>query len=279
MKKNIAVIALLAFGFLAKAQDGGSDKNFRFGLKLSPSLNWYKVDDKKTFEKEGIVPKFGYGLITEFKLTDVAWFSTGLQVDYDGGKIKMLDTVGYYYSEDDGFLEVNDIDFADTNSTKGYIGYQLNNRKYRTTYLSIPLQLRLKTKEIGYMTYFGNFGFLASFQLKTRANDNVTYYDLNTGNNKTEDIEDLEISKDMNLIRLGLDIGGGAEMNISGSTSLIFGLNFHQGFTNAVKKESKFNIDGEKTNDALSSGSSTKPVAQEQKFLTQHLTLFVGILF
>ncbi|MBK7183324.1 MAG: hypothetical protein IPH89_10510 [Bacteroidetes bacterium] len=38
--------------------DENEIKNFRFGLKVTPSLNWYKPDGK-IFEKNGISPKFG----------------------------------------------------------------------------------------------------------------------------------------------------------------------------------------------------------------------------
>lgn len=274
MKKSFLVcLAILGFT-MAKAQDD-ADKKFRFGLKISPSINWLRVDDEKTYEKGGSVPKFGYGLMTEFKLTDVAWFSTGFQVDYDGGKIEARDTVGYLYDEDKGFKEADDINYTDASTYTGYTAYMMNKRQYKSMYLSIPLMLRLKTKEIGYLTYFGNIGLLTSVHIRTRSNDNVSYFDLNSLSYKTTDLEKLDISKDMNFLKTGLVLGGGAEMNLSGSTSILFGISFYQGFMNSVKKNSRYNIDGEKTADA----GSAKPVRQEQKFLSRNFSLTVGVLF
>lgn len=271
MKKTL-LLALTVFGLTSQinAQDDAS-KKFRFGLKISPSINWLKIGDEKTFKKGGSVMKFGYGLVTEFRITDVASFSTGFQIDYDGGKVDMLDTVGYFYNEDKGFLENEKVNYSDSNSTAGYTPHLLNNRTYNSMYLSIPLQIKLRTKEIGYMTYYGNIGLLASIHIRTRATDGVTTWD-NNGNSVKSEIEKLDISKDMNFLKTGLVIGGGAEMNLSGSTSVFFGLSYMQGFMNTVKKESKFNIDGEKT-------TGTKPTAQEQKFLGQNITLTVGVLF
>lgn len=273
--KKYFFVALAVFATIAsKAQSDGSDKSFRFGLKLTPSFNWFKIDDEKTFAKGGASMKFGYGLITEFKLTDVAWFSTGLQVDYDGGKFKQNDSIYYYYNENDGFLE-NDFDFvSDTSIYNKYALYKLNERKYNSMYLTIPLQLRLKTKEIGYLTYFGHFGLLTSIHIKTRVNDDATTWSA-TGVQQEITLEKLDNSKDMNFLRASLSLGGGCEFNLSGSTSMLFGLSFNQGFLNSVKKESKFLMDGEKTN----ASTGTKPVAQEQKFLSQSFMITVGILF
>ena len=275
MKKTL-IIGLTLFGYTAaKAQD--DDKNFRFGLKLTPSINWLKIDDEKRFSKRGSVVKFGYCLITEFKLAGAAWFSTGFQIDYDGGKIdynSITDggitypsVTGYYYNDNDGFLEVEDISKTDTAAFNRYKGYGLANRKYKSTYLTLPINLRLKTKEIGYITYYGNIGLLASIHLKSKADDQLL------DGTTAVTIEDQNVSKDMAFTKFGFNIGGGIEFNLSGSTSIIAGLNWIQGFTNYVRGDSKYNIDFPKT---FNSGKWTR---LEQKFTTQAIALSVGVLF
>jgi hypothetical protein len=47
------------------------------------------------------------------------------------------------------------------------------------------------------------------------------------------------VTKDVNLIRLGLNAGIGAEYNLVGSTSLVVSINYLNAFTNAVVKSSK----------------------------------------
>lgn len=277
--KKVLIVSLTLFGFtMAKAQDDG-DKKFRFGLKLMPSINWLKIDDEKRFEKGGSGVKFGYGLMTEFKLAGAAWFSTGFQIDYDGGKVNYKATsvdgvsfasnTGYLYNDSDGFMEVDDIEGSDASTLARYDSYTMTKRQYKSTFLTLPINLRLKTKEIGYITYYGNIGLLASIHLKTKANDEA----FKNGSSSADKFTDLNVSKDMAFTKFGFNVGGGIEFNVAGTTSFIAGINWVQGFSNYVRGTSKFNIDGPKT------FTSTKVTALEQKFSTQSIALTLGVLF
>lgn len=272
--KKVFLFALAAFTLtVAKSQDD-SDKNFRFGLKIVPGIQWMKVDDARRFESGGSVMGFGYGLMTEFKLAGAAWLSTGVQVDYDRGKVSFTDTAMYLHNNSDGMLPVEDMDISNPSSTNGYDVYWLRERKYKSTCLTIPLNLRLKTKEIGYLTYYGQFGLNTSIHLKTKADDMVNKFNSGSGNgfNPTqEENNDLNINKEMGFVKFGLNIGAGAEYNLSGSTSILFGVNFLQGFSNSVKGTSEYNIDVAK--------SSTSYVAQKQKFVGSAIGLTVAVLF
>jgi len=255
MKKIATLILLIFIGNLAFSQTEEKLKNFRFGLKGTPSLNWYKPDDQKKFESGGLRAKFGYGLITEFRLTSVASLTTGLQVDYDGGVLTFKDTVGYFISQDE-IINKNDT------AGKKYDSFLLQERNYNTQYVSLPLMIKMKTKEIGYLTYFGTFGFTSSFRTKARVNDDGKYF----GTTTNTTIKDLDVTKELSLIKLALNIGFGAEYNISGSTSLLFGLTYGNGFTNVLKKDSEHLLD--ETASAL-----------KQKAYANNITLTVGILF
>lgn len=282
--KKILIIGLTLFGFtMSKAQDD-DDKKFRFGLKVMPSINWLKIEDEKRFDKGGAGMKFGYGLITEFKLAGAAWFSTGFQIDYDGGKVdykaasngstNFVSVAGYLYNDTDGFMEVEDIDGADAATRARYKSYLLTNRQYKSTFLTLPINLRLKTKEIGYITYYGNVGLLASIHLKTKAKDETLRYNTTTGDyTDKETIDDLNVSKDMAFTKFGFNIGGGIEFNVAGSTSFIAGINWVQGFSNYVRGDSKYIVDAPK------SSSNAKSTRLEQKFTTQSIALTIGVLF
>jgi opacity protein-like surface antigen len=280
--KKILILSLAIFGFVNLNAQEASDKKFRFGLKAVPSLSWLKLDDEKTYEKGGAMARFGYGLMTEFKISDVAWFSTGLQIDYDGGKWKSANdtSIGYFINGDNELLESEEYLLNGTADSTAiynkYIPHTIKSRAYRSTYLTIPLALRLKTKEIGYMTYYGGFGFLASIHLKSKGDDEV----INQVTGTSSNFEKIDISKDMNIMRLGLTLSGGVEINLSGSTSVLLGLTFNQFFLNNVKGDSKYNVDAEKTAEGLSATTPiTVPVAQEQKFSGRNIGLIIGILF
>jgi hypothetical protein len=281
MKKllTITVLALIASASFAQSSENEL-KNFRFGLKVTPSINWYKPDGK-IMMGNGAGVKFGGGLILEFRLAKVISIQTGMQIDLDGGKIKYnnggintpgANTISYYYNiADDNIARYNTV----SSGTPGYTHYQLNERQFKTSYITIPLTLKMKTKEIGTLTYYGQIGINNSFRWKAHADDKVTVLDaLNYG--ATASQSNIDITKDVSFYTASLNFGLGAEMNLSGTTSLTFGLNYNLGFTNVVKSSSEYLE--KRTNDANGVGvPSYNPMPQTIK--TNAVILTVGVLF
>jgi hypothetical protein len=272
--KNIKNIIFAATRLISGkfAVAGGDDdlKNFRFGLKVTPSVNWLKPDSK-LITGNGAAVKYGGGVILEFKLAKVASVQTGLQIDMDGGKIKYnndgTNKALYFYNNlDEKIIEYN---IADT-SNVNYTHYQLNSRKYNITYVTLPIALKLKTKEIGSLTYFGQVGMNTSFRWKANANDELTKVANAANETKTK----VDITKDINIVNFALNAGLGAEYNLSGSTSILFGLNYTFGFSNVTKKESKY-IE-RKVKDATNTTSYTD---FPQVLKSNAVVLTIGVLF
>jgi hypothetical protein len=71
----------------------------------------------------------------------------------------------------------------------------------------------------------------------------------------------------MNFFRAGLNVGAGAEYRIAGSTSVFVSLNFQNGFTNVLKKESENMI------------SKTKRQSFVQNAKTNFFQINIGVLF
>lgn len=258
MKKLLPLLLIVLTAANTFGQDEEKLKGFRFGLKGGGSLNWYKPDNTKKYESDGVVPKFHYGLMTEFRLTNVVVISTGLQIDYDGGKLQFLDTTGYFYNNKDQVI----VEPKDTAGKQLDI-LLLRERKYNVNYVTVPFSFKMRTKEIGMLTYFGSFGLNTSFKTRARATDKVT--NISRGNSQ-EELSDLEVKQDIQFAKLALNIGAGVEYNLSGTTSLVFGLNYLNGFTNVLKGDSKQLIN--------SSGTAIK-----QKATGNGIALSVGILF
>ncbi len=231
------------------SQDSGNNHLFHFGLKVSPALSWFTPSDKK-FTDNGVKFGFGYGLVTEFGFTKNYAFSTGLEILNAGGKI------GFPKSPDSTFYTVLNTDVT-PNRTDTFL---LQQRTYMLRYVNVPLLLKLKTNQIGAMTYFGQFGFDVSFKWQATSNDDVSL----KGTASTRN--DVDISKDINFIRLALNVGLGAEYNLAGSTSLVFALNYNNGFTNTLKNGSKMLFD-------------KKFTALTQKAVFNYVALTVGVLF
>ena len=289
MKKIFTITALVFAANAAFAQDDAASKNVRFGLVIEPSLNWYKSGEK-IIEKNGVSPKFGGGLGIEFRLTNVAVIATGLHINMDGGKVKYRNDVsgvpstsfvGYYYDNENEeiaeFIPAYNYSSENFGQTR-YTSFLLNERKYMVTYLTIPLTLKLRTKEIGALTYFGQFGVNSSLRLSAKATDEVQRPSTSSsGWGTPETISKSDIKKDMNLFSEALNIGLGVEWNLAGTTSLVIGANYLLGFTNAVKEKSDYTR--KYTTGTFGFPEPPEGTELKQTLKSNSIVLTVGVLF
>jgi opacity protein-like surface antigen len=270
MKKILLLTAVL-FGLntLASAQDGSEDKNFRFGLKGDLSLDWLNPDNDKKFESNGVGIGYDWGLQLEFKINKTLSFVSGLSLKNSSGSLKYFgassaDSTFYILDKDEEFVPFDTAALGVTTNT----AYFLQNRKYSINYVNIPVILKMKTNEIGYLTYFGQFGANIGIKTKARVNDESK---LVNGNVVSK--EKLDISDGVQPVRFGITIGGGAEYNFSGSTSMFFGLQYNHYFTNALTSEKR-----EKYLRKYNSSTNTYENVGA-KALARSVSLTIGILF
>ena len=226
------------------AQNSNNNTNnskhlFHFGLKVAPDIAWFKPSDKSLTNNRAKLG-FCYGLITEFGFSKNYAFSTGLEILNTGGKLGFQNPT--YYS-------------TQNNDTV------LTNRNYKLRYINIPLLLKLKSNQIGALTYFGQFGFDAAFLWKATSDDNIT----NIINGSATTLSDVDIYKGVDIARLALNVGLGAEYNLAGSTSLVFSVNYNNVFINALRNDSKL-------------GNSLN-VKLKQSAVFNYVSLTVGVLF
>lgn len=286
MKKIFIITALALSTNIVFGQAVENElKNFRFGLKFSPSINWYKPDGK-IMSANGPVVRYGGGLITEFRLAKVVSIQTGVQVDVDGGKIKYnnggpntanANTVSYYYiGLDDKIVKYD----SDRPNPSSYTHYQLNERTYKVTYITVPLSIKMKTKEIGALTYYGQIGMNNSFRWKASANDKLTVINDNTNTlEATDNKSKIDITDEIRFYSASLNFGLGSELNFSGSTSLTFGLSYSLGFTNVLKSESDYL--GRRANNADYGSNPGSYIVSKmpQSIKSNAVLLNVGVLF
>ncbi len=210
---TIALMMAIAL-FTAPSLMAQDNAGVRFGLKLSPNLSMLRSETK---EIKASGNKFGYtfGLMTEFPIGNNGnyRFATGLSLLKVGGSTS-TDTIGSVSNDTD--LE----------------------RTYKLQYIELPLTVKLMTNEIGYMRYFAQVGFSAGFNIDAKA-DIVRK---NKESGQKEELENENVQDDINLFRVGLVVGAGAEYNFSGNTSLLFGITYNNGFTNIAN----FNVPGGK---------------------------------
>jgi len=234
MKKTFVLFfALLVSGILS-AQDNASGDKFRFGFKVAPSLAWLKPD-VKGFSSNGSKIGFIYGIMMDYNFAKNYAFSTGLEVSYRGGKIK------YDYS------------FSSGNTVHTYSGDDTYNLKY----IELPLTIKMKTNEIGYITYYGQFGFQPGFKISAKQDFTQT----KTTPAGPEVAADSDAEADASSINISLLFGVGLEYRISGNTSILVGLQFANGFTDVL------------------TGTNHQDTSTELKAISNYFSLNVGVFF
>jgi len=194
--------------FIAPHQTLAQDKKIGFGLQATPALTWLKPDDKNVLNRDGTKTGFGYGLMFDFRFGDNYSLSTGVNVVGFGARLQYLDTAGTIFTHG-GVTDTLD-PFTAT---------------FKLSYVELPIHLLLKTNEIGYITYFGQFGLATQFKTKAKADATVN------------DISDEDVSDEIKFLNMGLSIGAGFEYSLGGNTKLIVALIYNNGFSDVLKSD------------------------------------------
>lgn len=232
------------------------DKKFRFGIRATPQPTWYKSDNNNS-KGAGATFGFGFGLIMEFRLSKIIHFSTGIGGDFEGGYISYRNdndfNINAILTSEGEYVESKDGKFTtEQQLANGNTQYILKERRVKTTFVTIPLMLKMMTDEYSGARYFANAGLELGIRAKTQAKDSYVSGIRSTvsGTNTTtafvgeEELtkSDINIGKDASLapLRLGMNLGLGMEYRLGGSTSLLFSANYFQSFTNLMRKDSKY---------------------------------------
>ena len=150
----------------------------------------------------------------------------------------------------------------------------LTSRQIHTTYVTIPLILKMKTKEISGFKYFVDFGANVGVLTSAKANDNTIDISSTTGYTTTATHNGLSIYKDCIPVRAGLNVGAGAEYRLAGTTSVFLSVNYVNSFIPTVKANSVYNATG-----VNGVGSNSTFVYAAQSLKTNGIQINVGILF
>ena len=267
MKKIFTLALLSFFSFSAFTQDaGGSDmKNFRFGATGLPSIVSYKPDDLKKFAKGGSTFRFGVLINAEYSFSGNFAIGFGLGLGSQGGKINFLDSVNYFVN-DVTLLSLKDDGTPDITGITGKIDtFMLKTRTYKGSYYILPISLKMRTNEIGYLRYFLEPRLNIGIRKKVRADDDVVTW----GSTSAVKQENLDITKDAAALKMSVTISAGGEYYLSGSTAFVFAIGYDYGLSNTVQSKSGNLL---RTKEGI-----TKPL--EQKFNQNGLVLSLGILF
>ncbi len=285
MKKLVfGLVALTLFSLSSKSQSGDDDSKFRFGLRVSGQPTWFTSGEKSN-TPSGAKFGYGFGLNIERRLTRTASLLFGIGGDFEGGKYTFRNDKAanyeamYILDENNEFVKSNAANRLKPTNT----GYILKERTVKTTFVTIPIMLKLSTKEISGLKYYGLFGGEVGIRVKATAND--TYlegrkFTKTAGGADSsyavavEDQTGLNIGKECSLLplRVGFNAGIGAEYKLSGSTAAFVNINYFLIFNSLLKKESEYTV--YKTEPGA---DNSTPIKQNLKARGIRITL--GIMF
>lgn len=248
MNTKIFLLSILLFGFsfisygqidesttdLEKDKNTNEDfRKLRIGVYGDASFAWMKpdmdIENEIQYESNGTRIVAGWGLFLDWNFTENYTFSTGFRLGGSGGNLKYLDSIS------------------------GFSGTV--HRKYILKYIEIPLDLKLKTNQIGYFTYFFQIGLRPGFRLSASAIDK---YDGTNLPNKTFDISGKD---ETSFLQFGFNAGIGAEYQISKSFSAFVSLNYRNGMIDVLK------------------GSNSKDTSLKENAFVNSVALSAGFLF
>ena len=176
MKKLKILLLVLLYTGIVNAQTTTNNTNestiskFNFGIRFNPLVSFLKTNGTG-IDAKGVNIGFSYGGMGQYNFAKNYALAFELRI------------------------------------TQLWNGFTLNSTptdsaiNFKLQYLELPLMLKMHTNEIGYTTYFGEFGLGSGFAINKR-------YDYRYGNNAT--VKDKEF-KDINDFRFALIIGLGAQ--------------------------------------------------------------------
>ncbi|MEX1188970.1 MAG: porin family protein [Bacteroidia bacterium] len=243
--KNILAFSAIIC-FLLTFNNVSAQSKFRFGLKAAPLVSWIKPDFQDipadfTSENGGLRVGFMWGPMAEIALSETFLVSTGVDINYTSGKIE-----GTLKDPISGSLVEWD-------------------QLYKTRFIELPVMLKFRTKEIGYLRYFGLFGMGAGFRYSASTEFS------RSSNTSTETINNDDSEKYIKSFRGSLQIGAGAEYSLAGNTALVVSVIFNNGLTNMLQNQFEEPIVGSLVQDPFN--------AITENGITNYMQLNIGILF
>lgn len=228
IKNKVRFLAVILFLFFTKT-GLTQGQAVRLGLKIAPDISWMNPNERN-YTYNGASVGFSFGFISEFRLAEHYAISTGFNFSFLDGNLQFP----YAKSPDTGTM----------------------NRKYNFRYLEIPLMVKMKTKEYGNFSFYGQIGFGTCFMPRTQVNDNFITQTHGTISDKMN-----LTTNDVSFIREAILVGLGTEYKIDESVSLLLGLSYSNSLNNVLQ------------------GNNTEDLSLSNRSSLNYVELNIGVLF
>jgi hypothetical protein len=183
-----------------------------FGLFAEPVVSWFSTDTRST-RNNGARAGFNFGLTFNKYFSSNYAFSTGISLLNAGGTLVNTDAITMSFNNLNVIVPAN------------------QSIVYRIQYLNVPIGLKFKSNQIGYITFFADIGI----DPKVVIGGNV-------------DIPAVSIKKEgamneLNRFNLSYHVMAGIEYSLGGSTAVVLGLGFDNNFLDITKEVNDQPID------------------------------------
>ncbi|MBL7982554.1 MAG: PorT family protein [Flavobacteriales bacterium] len=223
MLKRTCTLSLLVIAAISTTK--AQDDSFRLGIKLAPNFAWMR-SDSKDLQSDGNRLSYSFGLTGDLKLNAAGnyFFSTGILYNNIGGTFKA-----------DGTYDLN----GTTTTVRSQQDLKLR-------YIEVPLTLKLRATSEKPLSFYGQVGFSAAFNIRARTDATTT---LTVGNNTSSaSLDDENVIDDIALFKASMVVGAGLEFALPSGTTLFGGLTYNNAFTNALDGDAKnLNATGKKS--------------------------------
>jgi hypothetical protein len=193
LSSGFTIVLLLAITTRSSAQ------NIQFSIWADPLVSWFSSDTRETVN-EGLRPGINLGLSIDSYFAENYAFSTGISLVNSSGRVSYGDTTNIRFI--DSSIELPEDEII----------------TYKIQYLSIPLGLKLRTNQIGYITVFTNIGIDPKVVIGGKCNI------------QSLDIEGENITEELRLFNLGYHLNVGIEYSLGGNTAIALGLGYENNF-------------------------------------------------
>jgi opacity protein-like surface antigen len=201
--KNLICLGVLLFSFCLSY-----GQKYKIGVIVDPQITWISPDSKNV-DKEGSIGGINGGLSFDKYFQKNYAFHTGVTIGSQGGKLRYSDSTSINVDDTQVKLPAGTV-----------VEYKLN-------YITVPLALKLKTNQIGYLSYYAQLGFTNQFNIKAKASSN---------NNK---LDKDNISKEISFYNLAYHFGAGLEYELSEETAFTAGIIYNIGFIDLTDQSAK----------------------------------------
>jgi hypothetical protein len=228
MKKLLIMLVATSMMAGINAQEA-ADKKVLAGLTLGTGMNFNNPQTNAISSKVGV--DFIAGMSLDWHFAKNIGLSTGIEFDFNRFKHEFNVPARFQYTDKE-IVQRGKEPIPNT----GENSFELDNRRYRNIYLTVPTMLRFQTNYMGYLRYFGKFGVRNSFLLTTRA-DNEGFV---SGQPEITELEDMQNPGDLAIYKGSAGLSVGLEWNFSGSTCFVGEIGYYYGFSEIHKQDATF---------------------------------------